>query len=66
MKNVSISFEGDRAAEMAKKFFTWLVDGGLEDQVTDHLSDLQTTVEISDSDATANTITFSCRNATKR
>lgn len=61
MNNVTISFNGDRAEEMAKKFFTYLVDGGLEDQVIDHLSDAKTAVEIGDCNAQGRQVVFVCR-----
>ena len=61
MNNVTISFNGDRAEEMAKKFFTYLVDGGLEDQVIDHLSDAKTAVEIGDCNAQDRKVVFVCR-----
>ncbi|MBP7633791.1 hypothetical protein KBA41_06450 [Candidatus Ozemobacteraceae bacterium] len=61
MNDVTISFSGNRAEEMARKFFTYLVDGGLEDQVIDHLSDAKTTVEIGDCDAHDRKVVFVCR-----
>ena len=32
MKKVTFEFVGQDAEEMAQKFYTWFVDGGLEDQ----------------------------------
>ena len=40
MKKVTFEFVGQDAEEMAQKFYTWFVDGGLEDQVVDTLSDM--------------------------
>lgn len=39
MKSVTLTFVGDRSDEVAKKFYTWVVDGGLEDQIIDTLSE---------------------------
>lgn len=61
MKKVTISFEGERAAEMAKKFFTYLVDGGLEDSVNDHLSDASTDVGIGECDPEKLSVRFDCK-----
>lgn len=40
MKKVTFTFVGQDAEEMAQKFYTWYVDGGLEDQVIDTLSEM--------------------------
>lgn len=61
MNSVTISFEGDRGQEMARKFFTYLVDGGLEDAVIDHLSDARTEVGIGACDAEKRTVRFDCK-----
>jgi len=60
MKKVTISFEGERAEEMAGKFFTYLVDGGLEDSIDDHLSDEKTEVGIGECDTTTLAVRFDC------
>ncbi|WP_435133891.1 hypothetical protein [Plesiomonas shigelloides] len=39
MKSVTFTFVGQDANEMAEQLYTWFVDGGLEDQVVDTLSD---------------------------
>jgi hypothetical protein len=61
MKTVQITFAGPKSAAMAKKFFAYLVDGGLEDQVIETLSGGGTTLEISDSDAGDLAVLFQCR-----
>lgn len=38
MKKVTFTFVGQDAEIMAQKFYTWYVDGGLEDEVVDTLS----------------------------
>lgn len=40
MKTVSISFVGDGSDDVAQAFYTWIVDGGLEDQIVDELTRL--------------------------
>ncbi len=40
MKSVTLTFVGQDSDEMAQKFYTWFVDGGLEDQVIDTLSEM--------------------------
>lgn len=40
MKKVTFTFVGQDSDIMAKKFYTWYVDGGLEDRVIDTLSDM--------------------------
>jgi len=61
MNSVTITFKGDRAQEMAQKFFTYLVDGGLEDAVIDHLSDARTDVGIGACDTEKLTVRFDCK-----
>lgn len=39
MKKVTFTFVGQDAEIMAEKFYTWYVDGGLEDEVVDTLSE---------------------------
>lgn len=38
MKQVTFTFVGQDSDIMAQKFYTWYVDGGLEDEVVDTLS----------------------------
>ena len=40
MKKVTFTFVGQDSELMAQKFYTWFVDGGLEDHVLDTLSDM--------------------------
>lgn len=40
MRKVTFTFAGQDSAEMAQQFYTWFVDGGLEDQVVDTLSEM--------------------------
>lgn len=39
MKKVTFTFAGEDSALMAQKFYTWYVDGGLEDLVVDTLTE---------------------------
>jgi hypothetical protein len=39
MRNVTITFVGDGSDEVAQAFYTYFVDGGLEDTVTEVLTD---------------------------
>lgn len=45
MKSVTITFVGYRSDDVAKKFYTWVVDGGLEDSIIDNLSDNEVNVQ---------------------
>ena len=38
MKTVTLTFVGQQSDELAQRFYTWVVDGGLEDQIIDTLS----------------------------
>jgi hypothetical protein len=38
MKSVTITFLGHRSDDVAERFYTWVVDGGLEDSIIDTLS----------------------------
>lgn len=40
MKKVTLTFVGQDSDIMAQKFYTWFVDGGLEDQVIDTLTEM--------------------------
>lgn len=57
---VSLVFSGVKPGEMAKRFFSYLVDGGLEDQLIDTLSGKGLTLEISNCDTKKLTVTFQC------
>lgn len=48
MKSVKFTFVGDNSDAVAQAFYTWVVDGGLEDQLIDELdrlTDEKTSVE---------------------
>lgn len=48
MKTVSITFVGDNSDKVAQAFYTWVVDGGLEDYIVEGLdeqTDANTTVD---------------------
>lgn len=67
MKTVQITFAGPKSDVMAKKFFTYLVDGGLEDQLIQELSGDGATLEINDCDTKDLAVLFQCpETATKR
>ncbi len=59
-QSVSLLFSGVKAKEMAKRFYTYLVDGGLEDQLIQNLSGKGLTLEISDCDNKSLTVHFQC------
>lgn len=64
MKTVRVEFAGPKSEEMAKRFFSYLVDGSLEDQLIQALSEKGTTLEISDSNTDDLAVLFQCREAT--
>ncbi len=45
MKKVTLTFIGDQSDEVAQKFYTWAIDGGLEDSIIDTLSTPEIAVE---------------------
>lgn len=45
MKKVTLTFVGFHSNEIAQKFYTWLVDEGLEDGLIDTLSDSTVAVD---------------------
>ncbi len=57
---VSLNFTGLKSGEMAKRFYSYLVDGGLEDHLIDALSREGVTLEISDCNTKKLTVTFQC------
>jgi len=63
MKTVSITFAGPKSDAMAKRFYSYLVDGGLEDQLIEALSEKGATLEISDCDTAGLAVLFQCREA---
>jgi hypothetical protein len=50
MKRVTFTFVGDNSDEIARKFYTWVIDGGLSDTITDNLSDAEIDVDLMDFD----------------
>lgn len=58
--SVSLFFSGLKSKEMAKRFFTYLVDGGLEDQLIQTLSGKGLTLEIKNSNKKNLTVNFHC------
>ena len=63
MKTVSITFAGPKSDAMAKRFYSYLVDGGLEDQLIEALSEKGATLEISDCDTAGLAVLFQCQEA---
>lgn len=57
-KSVTLVFNGVKAGDMAKKFFTYLVDGGLEDILIENLSGQGITLGISGCDKKKLTVSF--------
>lgn len=50
MKRVTFTFVGDNSDEIAQKFYTWVIDGGLSYTITDNLSDAEIDVDLMDFD----------------
>jgi len=61
MKTVQITFAGPKSDALAKKFFSYLVDGGLEDQLIEQLSGNGATLEISDCSTDDLAVLFQCK-----
>ena len=40
MKSVTFYFAGQYSEKMAKQFYTWFIDGGLQDQIEDTLCEM--------------------------
>ena len=59
-QSVSLVFSGLKCKEMAKRFYTYLVDGGLEDLLIQRISGKGLTLEISGSDTKTLTVNFQC------
>jgi len=57
-KTVSLTFNGVKSGDMAKKFFSYLVDGGLEDILIENLSGQGITLGISGCDKKKLTVSF--------
>lgn len=58
--SVNLVFSGLKSKELAKRFYTYLVDGGLEDLVIQELSGKGLTLEISGCDNKNLTVNFQC------
>lgn len=65
MKTVQITFTGPKSDELARRFFHYLVDGGLEDQVIQGVAKNGATLEISDCNIEDLAIHFQCREEKK-
>lgn len=59
-QSVSLVFSGLKCKEVAKRFYTYLVDGGLEDLLIQELSGKGLTLEISGCDNKTLTVNFQC------
>ena len=57
---VTLAFTGVKTREMAKRFYTYLVDGGLEDQLIDRLTGDGITLEITGCETRTLTVEFKC------
>ncbi len=66
MKTVQITFTGPKSEVLARRFFTYLVDGGLEDQVIDGVSGDGATLEIGDCNPEDLAVHFQCREEEKK
>lgn len=60
MKSVTLKFAGLKSADTARRFYTYLVDGGLEDHLIDTLSSDDLDLEISECDGERLKVTFRC------
>lgn len=60
MKSVTLKFAGLKSTDTARRFYTYLVDGGLEDHLIDVLSDGDIDLEISECDGERLKVTFQC------
>lgn len=61
MKKVTFTFAGQDSDKMAQQFYTWFVDGGLEDQVVDTLSEMgPSEVEVIEIDNASLEIVLGC------
>lgn len=61
MKTLEIEFFGTLSHEMAEKLYTYIIDGGLQDQLEDHLSDETTEVSMRAWDNNSLKILFECQ-----
>jgi len=63
-QSVSLLFSGVKCKEMAKRFYTYLVDGGLEDLLIQRLTGKGVTLEIGGCDNKTLTVNFRCSKET--
>jgi translation initiation factor IF-1 len=63
-QSVSLLFSGMKSKDMAKRFYSYLVDGGLEDLLIQRLSGKGITLEISGCDNKTLTVNFQCSKET--
>ncbi len=61
MKSVRIEFTGPGSEKIAQKFYSYLVDGGLEDHLIETLATKDTTLEIADCNNDELAVLFQCR-----
>lgn len=60
MKTVKLTFAGLKSEEMAKRFYSYLVDGGLEDQLIQMISGNGVTLGINDCNTKELSVLFQC------
>lgn len=61
-KSVTFVFEGEQAGKVAEYFYHWYVDGGLQDQVEETLSEnLEADIETTAIDNETLTVTLGCK-----
>ena len=61
MKKVTVEFFGDRSDEVAKKFYSYLVDCGLEDHLIQMFSGKDIEMGIEDCNTEDLKVLFSCK-----
>lgn len=61
VKIVELAFEGEGGEKMARRFFSYLVDGGLEDQLIQTLGGKGLELEIGACDDKSLRVQFRCR-----
>lgn len=67
MKNVTFTFVGQDSKKMAEQFYYWFIDGGLEDQIVETLSEMgPCKVEVLEFDNDNMDIVVGCRRKNRR
>lgn len=67
MRKVTFTFAGQNSEDMAQQFYTWVIDGGLEDQIVDTLSEMgPSDVEVIEFDNDTLDIVVGCSYKRKR